>query len=126
MECNIYTIYSITCIDEKVKGIYVGSTKDSANRQSKHKEYLNDKNKNHIKLYKYMNENKGLLNWEFTCLQIRNCTEYDARILERLWYDKLDADLNTNKPYITIEEKQISRAESDKRLYIENKQAISL
>ena len=58
-----YTIYSITCIDEKVNGIYVGSTKYFANRKRKHERDLNDKNKTHLKLYKCMSENKGWSNW---------------------------------------------------------------
>ncbi len=90
-----FTIYSITCFNEKVKGIYVGSTKDFVDRQIKHKYASNDKNRKHLKVYRVINKNGGLDNWEFTCLQIRNCTEIDARALEQKWYDKLNADLNS-------------------------------
>ena len=114
MECNIYTIYSITCIDEKVKGIYVGSTKDFSKRQISHK--CKCVLKRNLKLYKCMNENKGWLNWEFTCLQIHKCSKSDVRKLERFWYDKLDADLNMIKPHLTKEEKKL--------YYLNNKEAI--
>jgi len=119
-----YIIYSLTCKDKDVAGIYVGSTSDFVSRQSKHKCDSKDKNKNHIKLYKCMNETKGWLNWEFTFLQVLTCTESDARILERLWYDKLDADLNMRKPHLTKEEKKIYDAERHKLYYSDNRDAL--
>jgi hypothetical protein len=115
-----FTIYSITCFNEKVKGIYVGSTKDFVDRQIKQKYASNDKNRKHLKVYRVINENGGWDNWEFTCLQIRNCTEIDARIIERDWYDKLKADLNTYRPYISDQETKKHKAE----YYIENKEKI--
>jgi len=116
-----FTIYSITCFNEKVKGIYVGSTKDFVDRQIKHKYASNDKNRKHLKVYRVINKNGGLDNWEFTCLQIRNCTEIDARALEQKWYDKLNADLNSKRPHITEEElleykKHYYNINRDKRL----------
>ena len=113
-----YTIYSITCINERVKGIYVGSTKDFVDRQIKHKYALNNKNMNHLKVYRVINENGKWDNWEFTCLQIRNCTEIDAHALERKWYDKLNADLNTRRPYLSDKE----LLEYDRVYHIENKE----
>jgi len=119
-----YTIYSITCINEKIKGIYVGSTCDFNTRQKSHKKDSNNKNKNHKKVYQIINQNGGILNWEFTCLQIRNCTEIDAHALERKWYDKLNADLNTIRPYISDQERKDEAIEYDKLYYEKNKKII--
>ena len=127
-----YTIYSITCIDEKVKGIYVGSTKDFANRQRDHK--LDSKNeKKTNKLYRCINSDGGISNWEFKILELFTCeTQTEAFIKERLWYDELGANLNTIKPHATKEEKKEKaleyqrqhkeeRSEKGKQWYIENK-----
>ena len=112
-----FTIYSITCFNEKVKGIYVGSTSDFANRKKGHYSDSNDENKNQKKVYKYINSNGGWDNWKFTCLEILTCTETEARIIERDWYDKLEADLNSQRPYISDQERKISQSECSKRLY---------
>jgi len=120
-----YTIYAITCINERVKGIYVGSTKDFVDRQRKHKRDSKREIKAHQKVYRIINENGGLNNWEFTCLQIRNCTEIDAHALERKWYDKLNADLNTRRPYISDQERKEEAIEYDKLYYEKNKNKLS-
>jgi predicted GIY-YIG superfamily endonuclease len=73
MEYNIYTIYSITCIDEKVKGIYVGITKDFADRQKDHKGDSIDETTKHRKVYKSIHDNSGWDNLKFTCLEILTC-----------------------------------------------------
>jgi len=90
-----YTIYSITCIDEKVPGIYVGSTWDFDTRQGKHKKDSKDETTKKRKVYKFINSNGGWDNWKFKFLQVLTCTETEARIIERDWYDLLKADLNT-------------------------------
>jgi hypothetical protein len=116
-----YTIYSITCIDAKVKGIYVGSTKDFANRQRKHVDTSIDAKTEHRKLYKCITANGGWDNWNFTILENCTCeTQSDAFIKERLWYDNLEANLNMNRPYITREEVQ----EQQKHYYDKNKDVI--
>ena len=75
-----YTIYSITCIDAKVKGIYVGSTKYFANRKNEHK--AESKTKNHRKLYKCINSNGGLSNWEFKIRELFTVKHKLMRLLK--------------------------------------------
>ena len=104
-----YTIYSITCINERVKGIYVGSTKDFTNRQKEHIYNLMDNTKKHRKLYQIINENGGFSNWKFTCLESLTCKRKEARIKEEFFYDKLEADLNMNRPYASKEDKRSSK-----------------
>jgi hypothetical protein len=120
-----YITYSITCKDENIHGIYVGSTSDFANRQKVHKCDSNDNTKNHIKLYKVINETGGLDFWEFKFLEVLTCTKSDARILERIWYDLLEADLNTRKPHISKKEKLLYKLEYDKLYSVNNKDKLS-
>jgi len=119
---NIYTIYSITCKDVEVPGIYVGSTSDFADRKKGHTDDSQDATKNQKKLYRIINENGGISNWKFKFLQVLTCTETEARIIERDWYDFLKADLNTIRPYITDEERKVCKAVCSKRFYYKNQE----
>ena len=116
-----YTIYSIICKDVDVPGIFVGSTRDLEHRKRKHKFDSNDDTKNHIKLYKVIDETGGWDNWEFKILESFTCkTQTDAFIKERYYIDKLQADLNMRNPHTTIEESKEKKAE----FYVENKEKI--
>ena len=131
-----YTIYSITCIDEKVKGIYVGSTKDLVKRKKDHKAYSKNEKKTN-KLYRCINSNGGISNWEFKILEIFTCeTQTEAFIKERLWYDNIEANLNTIRPHRTREEVKEEMkhyynkhkhklSEQDKKYRVEKKDKIS-
>jgi len=134
-----YKIYKITCIDEKVPGIYVGSTKSFVKRQRKHKQESSNE-KNNIKLYNTIRDNGDWVNWEIKILEICTCvTKTDAVIREQFFYDKLKADLNTIRPYSSPEykkEKAIEykrqhkekileyQMEYKKHYYLNNKEAI--
>jgi hypothetical protein len=120
-----YTIYSITCKDVEVTGVYVGSTNDLVNIKRNHKCNSRKEIKAHLKLYKVINSNGGISNWEFKILEIFNCeTQHEAFIKEQYYIDKLQSDLNTYMPYTTIEEKKLYIAEYDKKKYVEHKDAI--
>jgi hypothetical protein len=117
-----YTIYAITCKDVEVSGIYVGSTKSFHTRQLKHKYDSKNETKTHIKLYKCIKENGGISNWEYKILESSTCEKQtEAFIRERYYIDELKADLNTNMPYTTIEEKRISQVEFN----VNNKEKLS-
>jgi hypothetical protein len=135
-----YIVYSITCKDENVAGIYVGSTKDFGCRQSKPIYKSKDETKKHMKVYKVINSNGGWDNWEFKCLESLTCKTKEARIREQFFYDKLEADLNSRRPYISLEEKKKQSieykrqhkekieeysAEYQKHRYSNNKEAFS-
>ena len=119
-----YTIYSITCIDKKVKGIYVGSTNDLVKRKKSHKHVLNDET-NNIKLYNTIRANGGWVNWEIKILESFTCeTQHQAFIKERYYIDKWQADLNIKRPYRTLEEKKLYKTEYGKLYNIEHKEEI--
>ena len=56
-------------------------------------------------------------------LHVKKQTE--AFIKEQLWYDHLEADLNTIRPYTTIEEYKDKFLEYRKQWYITNKETIA-
>ena len=120
-----YTIYTLTCKDVEVPGIYVGSTSDFAKRLIVHHSDSNVETNKQRKVYKSINSNGGWSNWDFKFLQVLTCTESDARILERFWYDFLKADLNLVRPYITDEERKRENILTSKLFYIENRDHIS-
>ena len=79
-----YTIYSITCKDVEVTGVYVWSTHDFVQRKCKHRSDSQDETKKHRKVYKIINCNGGISNWEFNILEIFKCdSQYEAFIRER-------------------------------------------
>jgi len=120
-----YTIYSITCQNVDVSGVYVGSTKSIVRRKLAHKYDSKKEIKAHLKLYKVINENGGISNWEFKILESFTCEKQtEAFIKERLWYDHLEADLNTYRPYTTIEECKDKFLEYQKQWYIADKEKI--
>ena len=110
-----YIVYSITCKDENVAGIYVGSTSDFVSRQRNHIDNSKDETKNHMKLYKSINSNGGWDFWEFKFLQVLTCKKKEARIREQFFYDKLNADLNTIRPYSSPEYKKEQYIEYNRR-----------
>ena len=119
-----YTIYSITCQNVDVSGVYVGSTSDFDRRQRQHESNLNDET-NNIKLYKVIRENGGISNWEFKILESFTCeTQYQAFIKERYYIDKLQADLNIKMPYRSLEEDKFYKAEYNKLYNVEHKEEI--
>ena len=120
-----YTIYKLVCKDEDVTGIYVGSTKKFVKRKNVHR-CDSKKEKKTNKLYKCVNSNGGIQNWDFVVLDICTCeTQSDAFIREQIWYDELKPELNTYKPQINLEEKRMYKLEHDKVYYIENKEKIA-
>jgi len=92
----IYKIkHKLDCKDEN---IYIGSTCNLNNRITKHKYCCNnerDKNYN-LNIYKYMRDNGGFDNFEFTILRV---CEYDdkaeRRGLEQSFINVYEPNLNT-------------------------------
>ena len=118
-----YTIYSITCKDVLVTGIYVGSTSDFYHRENRHKSHSNDEKKT-SKLYDTIRANGGWVNWEFKILESFTCEKYEALIRERYYIDKLQSDLNTNMPYRSLEEYKFFSDEANKQYRVNNKEEI--
>ena len=85
-------------------GIYVGSTVDFGRRESNHKWKL--KNDVKSKLYNNIRSNSGW--YKIEILKMFPCSnKAELNIEERKVCEELNANLNTNIPYTTPEEKKV-------------------
>lgn len=105
-------IYQITCKDTAVKSSYVGHTVNIYKRTSSHKSKANNAEMRGAKnkLYEAIRANGGWDNWKvMICEDYKECTcDEEARIRERMWTDKLNTDLNTNRAHVTEAENKES------------------
>lgn len=109
-------IYKITCLDPKIKDIYVGSTTSFRHRKSCHKIGCENPNNNHYNLYKsqFIREHGGWDNWEMILVE-----EYPTTSLRELQKreeelrKELGATLNTIRAYVTEEESKERQKEYD-------------
>lgn len=95
-------IYKIVCNDLQKMDIYVGHTTNFVSRKRQHKECCtNTKSKNYnLFIYKTIRENGEWNNWSMIEIEKYPCKDAnEARARERFWYEKLNANLNTLKPY---------------------------
>lgn len=121
-------IYKIVCNDYNVKDLYVGHTTDLIKRRSFHKIACNNSNNkmHHLKIYKIIRENGGWENWSVVVIEnYDTCRDVeDARTRERYWFDELNAQLNSNKPMLTDDEKSEVSKQSAKKHYEKYKESI--
>lgn len=95
-------------------GIYVGSTCNFNKRKSEHKSSIyNENNKYYnIKLYKNIRENEG--NWSMEIYKMFPCNnKEELRIEEDKITIEINANLNTNRAFISEEEKKQHKKEWD-------------
>lgn len=95
-----YSIYKIVCNDLSIKYTYVGSTINVTRRKSGHKSNCINENRRHYnsKVYKTIRDNGGWINWNLVVIESLDCNKQEAHTKERYWYEKLNADLNSNVP----------------------------
>ena len=101
--------------------IYIGSSKDEKKREQDHKSVCNNENceKHNFKVYEFIRANGGYDNWKFEVIEHYPCeNDIQLRIRERNYYDLLKPTLNTNRPYISEEEKK----EYSAKYYEDNKE----
>ena len=107
IDCSKMLIYKIVCKDINVKDLYVGSTTNYHKRKQHHKCVFNNKKseKYNYALYKCIRDNGGWDNFEMILIENYPC-EYvqEAHKQERLWLEKLNANLNMVIPIRTREE----------------------
>lgn len=97
-------IYKIVCKDESITDLYVGHTTNFSHRKNIHKTSCINNNSNK-KIYKRINEMGGWDNWEMLIIDRCICKDStEARMKEQEWTDKLKANLNSMKAYLTPEE----------------------
>jgi hypothetical protein len=118
-------IYKLVCRDLTVSEIYVGHTTDFTNRKSNHKSNsINIKHKEYnYKVYRYIRENGGFLNWQMVEIEKFPCLdEIEACKRERYWIETLQSSLNCNIPGRTQKEYHTDNRETilaQKRQYRE-------
>lgn len=120
-----YIIYKIS--SNKCNEIYIGSTNNYRQRKKKHIYNANggDKAKSHYKIYKTINEYGGWKYWKMEIIE--TCdetikTKTDARIKEQEWINKLNATLNSQKAYISDQERIEYNKQKCKKWLEENKE----
>ena len=102
-------IYKIYCKDITVLEFYIGSTHDEHDREIQHKSDCNNENseKYNKKAYEFIRENGGWDKWKFEVIEEYPCdNDIQLKTRERYHYDLLKPVLNTNKPFITEEERK--------------------
>ena len=103
-------MYKIVCKDLAIKDMYVGSTTDFRARKNNHKvdcHKIGGKNYN-FNLYKFIRDNGGWVNWEMILIEKFPCdSKLDCMKKERDIKEKLNANLNSNRAYVTNEENKL-------------------
>jgi hypothetical protein len=126
-------IYKLVCRDLTVPEICVGYTTDFTNRKCKHKHVCsNIKHKDHnLKVYRYIRENGGWLNWQMVEIEKFPCLdEIEACKRERYYIETLKSSLNCNIPGRTKQEYREDNIETilaqSKQYREENKEEIAI
>ena len=120
-------IYKIVCNDLNIKDCYVGHTTNWIKRKSAHKTNCNNQNRkehNH-NVYKFIRQNGGWGNWEMIEIKKYPCNDKrEAEAEERRYYEQLNSNLNTYRPFTTKDEKKEQRKDYDKNYNEKNKDKI--
>ena len=106
---NNNCIYKICCKDVNITDIYVGHTTNFYKREGRHKSCCSNENGRQYfcYIYYFIRENGGWDNWEMIKLYDYPCdSRTEAQIEELKCYKKLNAKLNTQKPYQSVEERK--------------------
>ncbi len=117
-----YYIYKIYWDDNE--DVYVGHTEDMSKRTRSHaKAFLSKPSP--TRLLHQAFERNGLDNRKYEILETKWCdSEEEACKLEKVWWKKLESNLNMLSPYRTKEERKIQQQEIGKRRYEEKKEEI--
>jgi hypothetical protein len=121
-EINDYVIYKIVCLSNPDL-VYVGSTANFYARRKCHIKCCNNPNNKEYNHKKYVaiRENGGWDNWNMVVVdELKHLTLIKSLMVEEEWRVKLNANLNTNKCFISDEE-EVKRK---KEYYQNNKDAI--
>ena len=120
-------IYIIKHKTDDTKRVYIGSTINLKERIWKHKSSCNnEKNKNYNnKIYQYLRENGGFIQYEFIILECYVCNFKHELLCKEDDYIKMyDNNLNQLRAYLTDEEHKMKNNEKSKKYYDDNKEKI--
>ena len=119
-------IYKLCSKDFTDKNIYIGSTCNFNERKRLHKNDCNNITRNHLKVYKYINDHGGWDEWDMVFIDYAPCkSKMELCKIERNHQDKNEnCTLNTIRAYITCDEKKERIIENAKKRYQQNKEYI--
>ena len=91
-----YIIYKISCLDEDITFIYIGSTINYTRRKSGHKSKCNNENNKeyNYKLYQTIRNNGGWINWIMAPIEKLICSKIEGKIREDYHMTEHKANLN--------------------------------
>ena len=121
---NDTIIYKIICANPDIKDCYVGQTANFKQRKRAHKTICRNINSNNhnIRVYKKIRENGGWENWTMIEIEKFPCTNgREATARERYWVEKLESNLNSIIPHITVDEMKLNKSIYAKEYYELNK-----
>jgi hypothetical protein len=119
--------YKIVCNDLRIKECYVGHTTDFKSRKRLHKSKctVEGNPKYHLKLYAFIRDNGGWMNWSMVPIETKKCESvYDALKRERELIEENQAQLNGHIPSRTYTEWKQDNSEKikeQKHLWYESK-----
>ena len=103
--------------------IYIGSTADEKHREKCHKSDCNNENSEEYnrKVYKFIRDNGGWDTWTFEVIERFPCeNDIQLRIREQYYYDLMKPILNSQRPYISEEERKEEQAKRSAKHYLDN------
>jgi len=117
------TIYAIVCNNPEITDCYVGSTCCLYSRNANHKSDYDNPEKNHKRVYQFINQNGGYESFSIKTLEEGSFkTQRETEEREQHWCNILNASLNTRSPIRDIEKKK----KRQKKYYEDNKTQIKL
>ena len=123
-EITDYVIYKIICNDENIKDCYVGSTSNFKVRKNRHKNDCNNET-NNFKVYETIRNNGGWTNWTMIPIaEHKEITLIQSRIKEEEQRVLLNAKLNTQSAYRSVEKKEELQKIKNKKYYEANKEQL--
>lgn len=120
-------VYKITCKDESVDFIYVGSTRNWQQRYSQHKSDCNNvKSPRHnLQIYEFMRNNGGWGNFVMILVEELCCeNKRDLDKREQYWKDMYGGNVGISKPFNRAFLSPEQKEEANKKYYQANKEEI--
>jgi len=109
-------IYKLCCNDTSIKEQYIGSSTSFVHRKRKHKQSCTNPNQKEYnqKKYQFIREHGGWHNWKMIWVEDWPCkSKRELESRERQWYNIINSNLNSYRPYVSREEIKMKKKEYD-------------
>ena len=90
--------YKLVCRDITITDLYIGFTTDFKARKCQHKTVCHNEKtrKYNTRVYKFIRENGGFMNWDMIVIHRQSCIDvHEAHTIERNFIETLGAKLNS-------------------------------